>query len=690
MRLHIDFETRSRVDLRSCGVHKYAEDPLTDILCVGIGKDDSPVFVVAPKQMPQWVLDHVASGGEVVSHNAAFEKTIWNSVGVRKYGWPPLKATQLNCTMARAYAMALPASLDASSKAVGLSMEKDMAGQRLMMKLSQPKAVPFFEGRVEWHEEPELMKRLFAYCSTDVVVEALLDKKLIGMMPRERRIWELDQTINDRGILVNVAAVKKALDVVDAEVIRLNNEMRKLTGNQVSTCNANVRLAEWLRAYGFDVEGVAKDDVSKLLAQPNLPPVVRRVLEVRQEAAKSSTKKLQAMLNGACADGRLRGLYQYHGASTGRWTGRRIQTQNLPRPSLKPHEIEEVFTALETMPPAVFREHCTFFYKSVLAVLSDCLRGFLVAPKGKKFIGGDWNAIEARTLVWLAGEEAVLNVFRTHGKIYEATAALIYATELGAITEEDFRRQIGKVAILALGYQGGVGAFMVMAKAYGVDMATAFPSLWALATDSQRDMAILRWEDPKVKRHGMKKEEWLACEILKVTWRERHPKIVSFWHEVERAAIEAVREPGKVVHARKVKFVVNGSFLWCKLPSGRNLCYPYPEVKMVKTPWGVDKEALVYLSENSTTQKFERVTAYGGLLVENITQAVARDILADTMVLLEEAGFPIVLHVHDEFLCEVDESVTVESVKKVASSIPPWAPDLPLKVGLKEGRRYQK
>lgn len=332
-----------------------------------------------------------------------------------------------------------------------------------------------------------------------------------------------------------------------------------------------------------------------------------------------------------------------------------------------------------------------------MTVISDCLRGFINAAPEKELVAMDFSAIEARVVAWLAGEESVLEIFRTHGLIYEFAASLIYGVPLDRVTKE--QRQVGKVAVLALGYQGGVGAFQQMAKGYGVKMAPAFPSLWTTASAERRDRAVRRWNDPKSKidKSAISREEWLASELTKLAWRETHPNIVAYWNQVQAAAMAAVATPGTKVavgpESRQVVYKRSGSFLFCRLPSGRALCYPYPEIKEVKTPWDETVMGLRYMAQNSVTGKWERNAAYGGLLVENLTQAVARDLLAEAMLRLENKGFPVVLHVHDEVVTEIPKSSpesTAEEIQKIVAEVPAWAAGLPISAEGWRGERYRK
>lgn len=345
--LFIDFETRSPVDLKKCGVHVYAQHKDTDIMCMGFAFDDEPAeLIVLGEELPDRIYVHVSECGVVVGHNVVFELEIWNVVCTKKYGWPPLSTSQTVCTMAMAYAMSLPGSMEKLAPALGLDVKKDMSGNRTMLQLSQPRKVDEVTGDITWWDDAVKYQKMYDYCKTDVDIERQFYKRLLKLAPSERELWLLDRVINDRGVAVDVEAVEKAIMIVELEKKRLNEEMQRVTGNQVSTCNAVRQLTDWLKFKGVPLKGVAKNDVLDALSDDGLDPDCRKALLLRQEAAKASTAKLAAMLNGVAEDGRIRGMFQYHGAGTGRWAGRRIQLQNLPRPRLEQWQIDEVFGIL--------------------------------------------------------------------------------------------------------------------------------------------------------------------------------------------------------------------------------------------------------------------------------------------------------------------------------------------------------
>jgi DNA polymerase len=656
MNLHIDFETFSACDLKTAGLDNYAKHPSTGVHCMAYAFDDARVHIYAPiepwfpKTLRPDVLEHVANGGIVYAHNAAFELAIWNNICVPKYGWPPLKPEQCRCTMAMAYSMSLPGSLEKAAAALGVAQQKDMKGARVMMQLAQPKVDGSFYTP---DTDPEKFEILYAYCKQDVEVERALHARMMELSDEEQNIWNLDYTINQRGIQIDLAAVDAAIKLVAAEKARLDKEMLRATGGVVGSCTEVQLLVKWIRSQGVEINGLAKADVLDSLSG-ELPLAVRRSLELRKEAAKSSTAKLIAMRNRAGPDGRVRGTKQYHGANTGRWAGRGIQADNYPRPREGMHaqQIEDVFSHLHD------RDYVDVMYGPVLDALADCLRGCLVAAPGKDLVAADFSAIEARVLAWLAGEEKVLEIFRTHGKIYEHAAAGIYHVPMGEVTKA--QRQIGKVAVLALGYGGGIGAFQSMARNYNVKVA-----------DQEAD-------------------------DIKKAWREAHPRIVRYWYDLESAAINAV-DLGVVCKSgpagRQVAFVKKGSFLWCKLPSGRVTCYPYPVVKGMPVPWGGTKPALHYMSVNGVTNKWEETNTYGGSLAENVTQAVARDLLAFGMVSLEHHGYPIIMHVHDEAVVEIptnSDDGTLKRIESIMSQTPSWAAGLPVTAEGWRARRYRK
>jgi DNA polymerase len=663
--LHADFETFSTVDLKTVGLDNYARHPTTDAWCMSFRFDKEPVQRwKRGEPLPIDVALHVSSGGQVVAHNASFELAIWNLIMAVRYGWPELKIEQVRCTMAMGYAMSLPGKLEQMAPALGITARKDMAGSRLMMQMCRPRDIKP-DGTVIWWDEPEKIERLGAYCDQDVVVESGMDERLMPLSPDEQALWVLDQKINQRGVYIDRDAVAKAIAIVEAEQKRLDDQMRKVTGNFVGFCTEVARLKKWIATRGIDVDGLAKMDVMDLLALDTLPEDVRAALLLRQEAGKSSTAKLRAMVTAASTqDDRLRGMMQYHGAGTGRWAGRRVQLQNIPRPKLGSAEIERAIDVIKrTADPKHAAQYLDVLFAPPLDVISWSLRGMICAAPGNDLLAADFANIEGRGLAWLAGDEKKLDVFRAFDDgsgldVYKLMAATVLTKPVGEI-DKDQRQTYGKVPELACGYQGGVGAFQKMAKTYQVKV-----------SDEIADFA-------------------------KTQWRAAHPKIVQYWYDLEAAAIEAVLNPGRVTMAgapgRQVKFRVKGSFLWCLLPSGRALCYPYPKLKQKMTPWGEEKDQVHYMTVDGTTNKWEETHTYGGKLAENVTQAICRDLLVAAIRQAEAAGYPVVLHVHDEVVSEVPKAFgSLEEYERVCSTMPAWAAGLPVVAEGWRGERYRK
>jgi DNA polymerase len=695
---HIDFETFSAADLLKTGSDVYAQHVTTEPLCLAYAFNEEEIQLWTPEDpAPKRLLDHVAAGGLVIAHNiGGFELLIWNCVMALKYGWPELKVEQCECTMAMAYAMALPGSLDDASRAAGIPYEKDLKGHRVMLQLSQPRHVSADGTITRWTKQdvPEKFQHLYSYCKQDVQVERGLYKRLLRLSPFEQQVWRLDFKINRRGVYVDRLAAQVAVGLVESEKDRLNNEIRKATNGAVSMCTATGQLADWLKSRGLTVPSVAKADVTEMLAG-SLPDDCRQALLLRQEAAKTSTAKLQAMMLGASAGGRMRGLFQYHGASTGRWAGRRVQLQNLPRPSIKQDKIEAIFEILNRYGVRGGSRIRELGVQPMTAV-SDCIRGFLRAKPGHDLIACDFSAIEARVIAWLAGQEDVLEVFRGDGKIYELTAASIYGVKMEEIFKEDPRRQVGKVAVLALGFQGGVGAMQTMSRAYGVKLEPTYDVLRRRATDDHMNKVNFVYMMNR-RKHDISEKEFYASDLIKQFWREANPMIVQYWEDLNNAAIAAVQNQGQVYKAgfvnRQVHYKVNGSFLWARLPSGRVLCYPYPKVESLK-PFedSTPKPTLTCMGVDSYTKKWARYKNYGGLLAENVTQAVARDLLVHSMFQLEQKKYPVVMHVHDEVVAEIPKGFgSLEEIEDImAGELPEWANGLPVSAEGWRGERFRK
>lgn len=685
--LHIDFETRSDLDLPKVGIHTYVTSPNTDILCMGWAfDDDDPEIWLPGMNIPPRIHDHVRSHGDTWAHNAQFEYEVWNKIGGR-YFLPGLERKQLTCTMAMAYAMAIPGGLDKCAAVLGITERKDEEGARIMRQLCQPRTikdgVPIWWDKQEFREKYE---KLYEYCKQDLRVEREAAKRMVRLSPYEKNVWVLDQKINARGIAVDVDAAYGISLLVEQEKERLNGELEKLTRGEITTSNQTARIVKYLGDRGVKTESIDKAAVLGLM-DTNLPEDCKRLLEIRQLASKASTAKLSPMIGSIGPDLRLRGSFQYSGANTRRWAGRRVQLHNLPRPRLEPAEIDAILTQVSHEKLNLEAFH--LFYGQPIQVASDLLRGMFVASPGHDFIGADFSAIEARVLAWLAGQESKLEIFRRGEDPYLAAASDIFGKPIPTIIKTE--RAVGKVAELALGYGGGVGAFQAMAKGYNVKMAPAFEALAKRCSQEELHKITEKFEDSKYK-DVLSFAEFAASDLTKMFWRDKNQSIVSYWHELENAAIEAVQRPGQISKVGAVAYVMRGSFLLCRLPSGGVLFYPFPEIQMVRTPWGQKKAALTYKFEDSQSKKWIRGSTYGGSLAENVTQAVSRDLLADAMLRLDAAEFDIVLHVHDEVVCESSDptDASLEVMVDIMEQLPPWAYGLPIEAAGFCARRYQK
>lgn len=732
----IDFETRSTVDLRRTGVEVYAAHPSTDVLCLCWAFDDLPVLSARrPRESGAELAPlfaHVAEGGTVVAHNARFELYLWRMMA-RRYGWPELRIEQLRCTMAAGRALSLPGSLGELAAALKLPIEKDFDGYRLMLKMCKPRKPRKNEPQdaIIWEERPEDLARLIAYCERDVDVERSIYNTLTPLSQEEQDLWELDQHINDRGISIDTPAVTNLIELTEREKKRLAREMRNLTGQEVLSAAQTAKLRAWFGANGLKLPDLRKRTVANAL-KLDVSPEIRRALELRQDATKASTAKLKAMTRGAGHDNRARGLLEYHGAGTGRWAGRRVQPQNMTRTPDEFH-VEDAENIFEWARCPRGELGIALEYGTAMTGVSLSLRSLLVAGPRKRLLSADYVNIEGRVLAWLAGEAWKLDAFRQADEgIGHELYVLTYSKSFGVPVEDVTKpqRQIGKVQELALGYQGGHGAFISMGANYNVDLdeiaraveAAVTPSAWAEAkaqywrgaeelaeeflADMRAELEIEAEDDEdlelemigelvKAERYGLSVDTWAALRLIVDGWRDAHPATVSFWRTLADAARDAVENPGKVVQAGlHIHYKKSGDFLYCRLPGGRVIAYPYARMETTNDARTKrESRRVVFEGVNSRTRKWGKESVYGGLLAENVTQATARDILADALKRLDRAGYPTVLHVHDEAVAEVDASdatKTLADFNRIMAACEPWADGLPVTVSGWEGLRYRK
>jgi DNA polymerase len=697
---HIDFETRSTVDLKKAGVYRYAEHHTTGIICMSWRLGDSgPVQRWRPGDKdPKELLDHVAAGGKVVAHHAGFERNLWNAKAPRH--WPRLVVEQQDCTMARAVALALPAGLDQLGRALKTPMQKDKDGHALMMRMCKPRRIDP-DGTVVWWDDAERVERLQEYCDQDVLTETDVDRSIPALSPEERRVWELDQRINDRGVMIDVKSVEHALAVVTEALKRADDHMWWLTDGDVRKCSETAKLVAWLNKRGIPCESVAKGEVEEIVLMSSImgDSTAEEAIRLRRAAGKTSTAKFKAMLNCVCADQRVRGSLAYHGAATGRWAGRLIQPQNFLR--FDAEDLPDIMMILDLLAlPRSAKEIVDAIEMIVgppLEAVAKCMRAMLIAAPGKKFVSGDFSNIEGRGAAWIAGEAWKLEAFRQFDAgigydLYNLSYARSFGVDIATMPKKSFMRQIGKVQELALGYQGSVGAYINMAAVYMIK-----PAEVAAAAKAAIDLET--WHDTWMRysvadSRGLDHETWTGVKCVVNAWRAAHPHIVQAWWDLQDAAIAAVQTPGlkvPVLQGRVMYLAANG-FLYCRLPSGRVISYAMPRLDMTEDDAGRKKVRVLYAAVDSYTKKWtDGLALYGGLQFNNVVQGLARDKLVSSMFRLEERGYPLVLTVHDENLSEVDELFgSAEEYRAIMAEPDAWCADMPVAVSAWEDKRYVK
>lgn len=647
MVINLDFESRSACDIKKHGAWVYSEHPTTDALMLAVRADGAGVGYWANTELTglkgtltkEQVFDMVHNADEIHAFNASFERAIWENVCHKRYGWPALPIHKLRCSMAQCAYHSLPMGLDAAAAALGLG-GKDKDGYKLMLKLSKPRKV-HPDGSITWWGDEAMFARLADYCMQDVIAEHAISEALYPLPDSELAIWQLDQEINARGILADVASCRTAIGMIEADEARSLERFRALTHGSVASPKQVAAFLKWLHSHGCVLPGLTKADVAAGLGV-DIRPEVREALQIRQKLGLSSVSKFQAILDRVSNDGRLRGAFAYHGCGTGRWAGRGVQLQNLPRKSYHPADI----AALEAGDVSWF----DMTEDNVPAGMSKMIRGMFMAGPGNELAVADYSSIEARVVAWLAGEEKVLTAFREKLDLYKVAATAIYGTRYENVTKD--QRQVGKCAVLALGYQGGVGAFQSMATVYGVRV-----------PDEQAQDIVTKW-------------------------RGGHQAIVQFWADLEKAAVKAV-ETGRVQTVGRIKFGIKGQWLCMKLPSGRSIHYPFPKLEERPTKWGTVKRSVTFM--NGSMGRWFRDHTYGGKICENAVQGGARDLLADALLRVEAAGMPVVLHVHDEAGAEVPRGhVDLAEFEALMATAPEWADGCPIGAEGWIGTRYKK
>lgn len=715
----IDFETRSACSIKDCGSWRYSLDPTTQAMCLAfrlpywehgrtaLWHPAFPQFDIPEADCPelQELFAWIASGKLVEAHNAWFERGIWTNIMIPRYGWPEVGHRQWRCSAAKAAAYSLPRSLDGCTQALRLTIKKDSEGAKNMKKMAKPrkpkkleaknwliahqgwnpkdkgdkeiiKSLDFtvtvvedgsvidarwFNGEWQegafklglyWHESPEMLDRLFSYCRIDVLAEEAVSERLRDLSPKETEVYLMDQAINQHGFQLDREGIEAALDIVEGLNSELNKELVELTEGRVEKATQRVRMIDWFNDMGLPLSDTQGGTIDEWLRRQDLDAKVRRGLELVRSLGRTSTAKFIAAQNWASPDAwRVHGGLLYHGAGTGRWSGSGVQPHNFPRGNIKGMELAWEVIKMRDV------KLIEMLYGDVMEFLSFALRGMIVPTKGRKLMVADYAAIEARVVLWLANDDEALDVFRRKECIYMAMATEIYGRPITDKVKQADERQMGKQAVLGLGYQMGAKKFRAtLAEKWGIFIDEAF------------------------------------AEKIVAAYRQRFWRVKKMWWDQEQAAIAAVKYPGRTVVCGRVSWRVIDGFLHCKLPSGRLLGYCEPLVIKKKTPWGEEREALTYMGVDPYTKKWRRQDTYGGMLVENITQATARDLMADAMLRCHEQGmYEVILSVHDELIAECDEDEgDVKDFEAAMAHTEEWADGCPVAAEGWTGYRYKK
>ena len=652
--LAIDIETYSDIDLSEDGVYKYVDSDNFKVLLFAYAFDDEDVDIIdlaSGEELPERVTSALLDKKVIkTAFNAQFERVALNTyLGTKTENW--------ECTMIKAWSLGIPGGLGNVGKVVGLDedRQKMTIGKKLIKifcnprKLKKDNQVSMLpeELRVLPSEMPEEWEQFKLYCIRDVEVESSIRRKLdrFVTLDFEIELYALDQRINDRGVLIDLDMAENAIAIDTEQTDRLTRECKDATG--LDNPNSLTELKKYIQEVtGKEVKSITKKNSEELLDKFENYDSVVTALEIRKKLSKTSISKYKKMIEVTCKDGRARGLLQFYGAGTGRWAGRLIQVQNLPQ-----NHIKDLDTARNIVKTCDL-EFLEMMYEDPSAILSQCIRPAIIPAPGKRFAVADFSAIEARVIAWMAGEQWRMDIFNSHGKIYEASAAQMFKVPIESIEKGSPLRQKGKIAELALGYQGAKGALIKMGAL---------------------DMGLTEDELPD----------------LVSQWRAANTKIVKFWYDTEAAVTKAIENKTTVKIKDNLKAIYKSGFLFLELPSGRRIAYVKPKLRdHDKFP---GKQKIIFEGYSSTTHQWGESDTYGGKLVENIIQAIARDCLAYSMLQLDKAGYNIVMHVHDEVIIEIEEDKDdLEKICSIMGQEIPWAKGLPSRADGYYCSYYQK
>ena len=688
MKLTLDIETFSRVNLKTAGLYAYAEDESTDLLCVCWAVDDGPVHAWIPsadpefclglqgeelclgrgEQAPVFLVDYIKSGGIIHAWNASFERRVLNGPAGKRYGFPEISIEQTRCSMARSRASSMPGRLEDAANVLNTPIKKRVAGINAMRYLCKPRA----DGsRPTIAEERERFLQLVPYCADDVRAERCVDAVLPEMSPKEIKVYHFDQRVNDRGVRIDLNSIADMEFLVGAYKKQLTARCLEITG--ISPTRPGP-LSDWIRKNGFPaLENLQADSVRKALLT-DLPEDVATVLKIYSTVNMKAVSKFSAMREAVCKDGRIRGMLQYHAAATGRWSSFIVQLHNLFRSVIDDPDMAIVAARqrdlglIKILHPGV----------DPMKVFASCIRGMLIPDEGKEFVFPDFSGVEARWNAWLFGEEWKIQAYKEGRDMYVETYARAFNVDPKTVTAK--QRQVGKILELSMGYQGGVGAFVKMAATARLDLTDLLQAQIPAEIRREADAAyMIRGAATK-----LPPDIWVVCESLKMLWRNAHPKIVQGWFDLERAAKKAVENAETIVPIPngRIRFKLKGDWLRMELPSGRVIRYFKPRI---------EDDKLLYEGVDTYTRQWGTTSTYGGKLCENEDQGGCRDLLVDAMLAFEAEDLPIVMHVHDEPVLEVRKGILPDyAVASIMCKVPDWAEGFPIAIEGHRGPRYRK
>jgi DNA polymerase len=674
MKITLDFETTCKIPLRKLGMWAYSLHPTTEVLCVSWKSKGTEVGQWRLGQEPPAALFQAVNAGDITeAHNSFFEYAIWLNVCHKRYGWPAIPDAKWRCSAAKAAACGISRHLGKAGEMLHLTEQKDETGRKAMLKLSRG---------VKMNDEGEWQEML-AYNRQDVVAEECLSDNLPDLSPKEQHMWEVSERMNRRGFPIDRKGVQAALTIIGAHTDRLLADFQKITGIQSPTQRA--KLIQWLVKNGLNVRDTRAETLDAILAEGNSENYeVHRALEILRSIGRSSTAKYKAMLATMDPyDYRVRGSFLYHGAGTGRWAGRMVQPHNFPKGRIK--NMERAWKLIHQADVDAINL-CEW---DPMEFLSSALRGAICAPPGRDFLVADYASIEARVTAWLADEGELIDLFKNNGDAYIAMAESVYNRKLNK-KDNPLERQLGKEAILGLGFGMGYIKFLMRVRSYGITF-TKEQVCAVVPTATRLELAkeILNdWKRVKMTMPTAQRSDLLDLIFMKYIvdhYRGKYEKIVRMWGNLEECAKLAVQYPGKVFKVNKTSWKADDRFLMCRLPSGRIMRYFQPELG--------SHGRLRYIAARGNTGVFGYMDTYGGKLTENVVQAVARDVMADAMIRLEENPpyHELIMTVHDELVCEIDTNKgNLDEFTNLVAAVPDWAEGMPIGAESWRGVRYKK